>query len=202
MGLAKRAPGGPALTDEVAELFPAQGEWSEDDYFALPDSNRIIELSDGKLEMVEMPTDPHQAAVGQLLFRIMLFLQQHKIGFVRTAPLPVRLWPGKIREPDLVFMAAEREDRIAEEYWGVPDLAVEVHSPGTRRLDRVIKKEEFARAGIREYWRVDTTARTIEVYRLEADAFELVRVFGPSDTLTSAVLPDIQLKAGEVFEAR
>ncbi len=202
MALAKRAPGNPALTEEVAELFPAQGEWSEEEYFALPDTNRVIELSDGRVEMVEMPTDPQQLAVVRLIYFIMAYLADHPLGQLRTAPLPVRLWPGKIREPDLVFMAAEHEDRMAEEYWGVPDLAVEIHSPGTRRLDRVTKMGEYAQAGIREYWMVDPASRTIEVYRLQRDDYQPAGKFGPDDTLTSVVLPDFQLKVGEVFEAR
>jgi Uma2 family endonuclease len=42
--------------------------------------------------------------------------------------LPVELWSGKIREPDLMFMSAAHASRIGV-YWGVPDLAVEILSP-------------------------------------------------------------------------
>lgn len=42
-------------TYAIAELFPAQGEWTEEEYLAL-DTNRIVELSDGRLEVAEMPT--------------------------------------------------------------------------------------------------------------------------------------------------
>ncbi|MCS6964593.1 Uma2 family endonuclease [Thermoflexus sp.] len=55
----------------------------------------------------------------------------------RIAPLPVRLWPGKIREPNLFFIAKEHTDRIGEQACGVPDLVVEVTSPSTARVDRV-----------------------------------------------------------------
>jgi hypothetical protein len=33
------------LTIEVAKLFPRQGKWTEKDYYNLPETNRIIELS-------------------------------------------------------------------------------------------------------------------------------------------------------------
>jgi Uma2 family endonuclease len=52
---------------EVALLLPAQGEWSEDDYLWLTDHTRcLVELTDGRVEVLPMPTDEHQ--------RIVLFL--------------------------------------------------------------------------------------------------------------------------------
>lgn len=197
--MALTKPAGPAPNSVIAELFPAQGEWSEEEYFALPDTNRIVELSDGNVEMVEMPTDPHQSVVGQLIYFLKAHLKVHRQGHLRPAPLPVRLWPGKIREPDLVFMAAGHEDRITAEYWGVPDLVIEVHSPGTRRLDRIIKKQEYAQAGILEYWMVDFEAATIEVYRLEEAAYQLAGKYGPGDVLASPTLPGLALAIAEVF---
>jgi hypothetical protein len=49
----------PELTWEIARLFPAQGEWSEEEYFAL-DNNHRVEYSDGFLEFLPMPTIFHQ----------------------------------------------------------------------------------------------------------------------------------------------
>ena len=56
-------------------------------------------------------------------------------GKVLFAPHPIRLWPGKYREPDaMVYLAAHR-DRLGEQESGPPDLALEVRSPGaTHRL--------------------------------------------------------------------
>ena len=94
----------PRLTTRVALLYPCQGEWTEADYLALPETNRIVELSEGKLVVPEMPTDPHQFAVGELFAALRAFVRDHALGHVRVAPLPVRLWPGKFREPDIVFL--------------------------------------------------------------------------------------------------
>ncbi|MBI3760783.1 MAG: Uma2 family endonuclease [Chloroflexi bacterium] len=199
MALVKRTRKQSALAQAIAEFYPRPGEWTEEDYLTFSDTSRIVELSDGTVEVPEMPTDPHQLAVNRLLFFLMLYLDTHKRGRVRTAPLPVRLWPGKFREPDLVFMLNEHADRIEVEYWGVPDLAVEVHSPGTRRTDRTKKKKEYAQAGITEYWMADYKAETIEVCRLAGDAYELRAKFGAEDTLTSEMLPGFELKIAEVF---
>src|SRR5437773_8979504 len=166
---AKRSPGARQArqapwTTEVAWLFPRRGEWTEADYLALPETNRIVELSEGRLVVPEMPTDPHQFVVGELFAAMRSFVRDHALGHLRVAPLPVRLWPGKFREPDIVFLSREHGDRRGEQFWGVPDLVVEVisprteHSSGTERTDRREQFDEYALAGVLEYWLVDTRA--------------------------------------------
>lgn len=156
----------------IAELFPPQGQWTERDYFALPDTNRYMELSEGRLIMPPHPTRSHQVAVEELYVRLRTFVQERSLGEVHVAPLPVRLWPGKIREPDIFFISKEHLDRIGEQACGVPDLVVEVLSPATRETDRGEKFFEYAKAGVREYWLVDPEKRSIEVYTLRGQVYE------------------------------
>lgn len=167
-----RRPRTPQLSTEIATLFPMRGEWTEDDYFDLPESNHIVELSDGRLVIPEMPSFAHQNAAGRLYRALCEHVDATRLGYVCMAPLPVRLWPGKIREPDVMFLSRDHADRFGDDVWGVPDLVVEVLSPrtkrssGTERTDRKIKFDEYARAGVAEYWLVEVNARTVEVYVL------------------------------------
>src|SRR6266536_299472 len=55
-------PASPRPTWEIAYLFPPQGMWAEGDYLMLS-GNRLVELIDGKVEVLAMPTDFHQAIV-------------------------------------------------------------------------------------------------------------------------------------------
>jgi Uma2 family endonuclease len=174
-------------TVEIADLFPHQGQWTERDYFGLPDTNRFVELSEGKLTILDMPTDSHQKASLKLLREIDSFVEDNALGEVRYAPLPVRLWHGKVREPDIVFMSDAHRDRISEDYWEVPDLAVEVISRSTEQVDRTEKFAEYAQAGIAEYWMVDTAERTIEVYVLER-GYKLLGKWGVGEIARSKVL--------------
>ncbi len=96
----------------VAELYPPQGQWTEEDYFALPDTHRLLELSEGRLIMPPHPTYSHQTALQNFFLKLYSFVEAHQLGIVRFAPLPVRLWPGKIREPDIFFLAKEHADRL------------------------------------------------------------------------------------------
>lgn len=116
----------------------------------------------------------------------------------RIAPLPVRLWPGKIREPNLFFIAKEHTDRIGEQACGVPDLVVEVTSPSTARVDRMEKFQEYARAGMRAYWIVDPKARTVEVYVWQQGAYVLRGRWGPGEAASSELLPGFQVRVEEI----
>ena len=180
------------LTVEVAQLWPPRGQWTEEDYFILPDTNRFVELSEGELVMPPHPTHTHQLIVFELATRMRAFVQERNLGIVQIGPLPVRLWPGKIREPDILFVAKEHSDRIGEQAYGPPDLVVEVLSPGTRRTDRLEKTVEYARAGVREYWIVDPHGQAVEVFILREGAYELLGKWGEGEEARSEVLAGLE----------
>src|SRR5690349_13983866 len=94
-------------TWEVARLFPRQGDWTEDAFLSLS-TNRFVELNDGCLEVLPMPTALHQAIVRLLSRLLEEFVHKRKLGDVFFAPLPVRLWAGQFREPDVVYLSPVR----------------------------------------------------------------------------------------------
>jgi Uma2 family endonuclease len=192
-------------TVEVAGLFPMQGEWNEHHYFDLPESNWFVELSDGRLVMPDMPGIAHQHVVGELFVLFRSFVRERGLGTIALAPLPVRLRPGKVREPDLMFMHRDHAERIEEQRWGVPDLVVEVISPrtpessGTEATDRGEKHREYAQAGVQEYWIVHPTERTIEVYALFGEAYELLGRWSGGQTARSKLLEGFAVVVDEVM---
>ncbi len=185
---------------DVALLFPLQGSWTEADYLELG-TNRLVEFSDGSIEVLPMPTKLHQRIVRVLFVLLNQFISTRSTGEVFFAPLPVRLWPGKFREPDLVYVRPERG-----EYCGQPegaDLAIEVLSPGdeNRRRDLKIKPPEYAKAGIPEYWIVDPEQEQITVLVLEGSAYREHGVFGVDSVATSVVLAGLAIPVSDVFAA-
>ena len=187
---------------QVAELFPEQGEWKEGDYFGLPDTNRLMELTEGRLIMPPHPTRSHQYVVLELAVDLRRFVQARDLGEVYVAPLPVRLWSGKVREPDVLFMAKEHADRMEEQYFGPPDLVIEVTSPGTVNTDRSEKAAEYARAGIREYWIVDPEARTVEVFTLAGQKYKLAGASSAGRSAGSVVLEGFEVAVERLFRAQ
>jgi hypothetical protein len=69
--------------------------------------NRLIELVDGSLEVLPVPTWLHQLIVKFLIRRIEV--ASDTSGVVLSAPLPVRLFAGTIREPDVMYFAPGSE---------------------------------------------------------------------------------------------
>lgn len=193
-------PGGPAW--EVALLFPPQGEWSEEEYLAL-DTNQLVELSDGCLEVLPMPMIFHQLIV-QFLHRLLeTFVAAHAHqGRVLFAPLPVHLRSGKFCEPDIIYFLPHRVKDVHGQPEGA-DLVVEVVSEGeeNRKRDLVTKRQEYAAAGISEYWIVDPQERQITVLVLEGQAYREHGVFGPGTVSTSVFLPGFTASVDAVFAA-
>ena len=181
------------LTIDILRLFPRQGKWTEADYFRLPESNRIIELSEGRLIISPSPTTQHQRIVLKLSYLLVDYVSSYNLGEIIIAPLDVRLWEGTIRQPDIVFMSNEHLDRITEQLWGVPDLVVEILSESTAKVDKEDKYLEYQRAGVLEYWIVDPFKQSIEVFTLENGTYTQFGINGIGESvlpfLSSAVLP-------------
>ncbi|MDQ1327050.1 MAG: hypothetical protein QG641_330 [Candidatus Poribacteria bacterium] len=185
-------------TIEIVSLFPRQGEWTEEDYFNLPETNKIIELSEGRLIITPSPTEQHQKISGNLHFLIKNHIQIKKLGEVRYSPLDVRLYEGVIREPDIVFMSNEHKDRIAKTYWGVPDLVMEIISESTAKEDRVTKFFEYLKAGISEYWIVDSFRQSIEVFALENGTYVTFGKWGSGEIAKSKLLDGFEVIVDEI----
>ncbi|MYC22918.1 MAG: Uma2 family endonuclease [Caldilineaceae bacterium SB0662_bin_25] len=186
------------LTWEIAQLFPAQGHWSEEEYLSL-NTNHLVEFSQGQLEVLPLPTFSHQRIVA-FLYRLLLgFVEDRGLGVVMFAPLRIQLGHGKFREPDLVFMAAEHADRLGEQFWQGADLVMEVVSPDDPVRDKVTKRREYAQSGIPEYWIVDPTDASITVLTLQGQEYALHGEFAPGEAASSVLLEGFKVDVGDVF---
>ena len=169
------------------------------DYVNAPEDKRY-ELLDGELILSEAPTRAHQRADIRLGSRMHLFVDGQGLGVVYTAPRDVVFSDTDVVQPDLMFISNERLHIDTERaVRGAPDLVVEILSPSTAERDRTFKRALYARHGVREYWLVDSAARTIAVLMLGEDGFETVATYGEGDTLTSSTLPGFRLNVDEVF---
>jgi len=185
----------------VAELLPRQGQWNAEDYLWLTDlTNRLVEFTDGRLEVLPMPTPKHQAILKALFLALHAFLQPRG-GSVYFAPLRVQLRPGLYREPDLVALRDASDPRQAERYWLGADLVLEVVSPDKPERDLVEKRGDYAAARIPEYWIADPRDETITVLRLDGDRYVEHGVFGRGTQATSALLAGFAVPVDAVFDA-
>jgi Uma2 family endonuclease len=185
---------------DIAQLFPPQGEWSEEDYLTLA-TNRLVEYSHGRVEVLVMPTELHQDLLLWLYEVLQRFVSTHKLGKVMLAPRPVQLWPGKFREPDILFMLAENSNRRTQAYWIGADLVMEIISPEDRRRDEIDKRHEYAQANIPEYWLIDPERRTVVVLCLEGNRYQEHGVFSLGEQAASRLLPGFTVDVSALFAA-
>lgn len=186
-------------TKEIVQLFPKQGEWTEADYFNLPETNHIVELSEGRLIISPSPSPKHQKISSKLHFFLYNFVLNKNLGEVVSAPMDTKLYEGVIRQPDIEFMGNEHLDRITDEIWGVPDLVMEILSEGTEKEDREKKFKEYQKAGVLEYWIVDPLNHCIEVYTLENAIYRLFGKWEKGEKAKSKLLDGFEVSVDMVL---
>ena len=187
---------------ELATLFPAQGHWSEEAYLDLTDgTNRRIELVDGRLEFLPIPTELHQALVGFLYHALLSFVTKAGLGIVPYAPLRVRIPNGNYREPDVMFLRKENFHLRSNRIWNGADLVMEIVSgdPMDRQRDYEDKLRDYAETKIAEYWIVDFERRTLTVHRLDGERYTVHGEYSPGQHATSALLPGFAIDVTTLF---
>lgn len=194
------------LERDDGESWPAQGDWTYRDYLRLPVDGQRYEILRGVLYVTPSPIFDHQFSVGRLHYYLEGLALEDDLGIFLLAPFDIRL-PRRLAdpvEPDIVFFRKGSEPQAGDKYFkGVPDLVIEVLSPGTRKVDQQVKFEVYQEAGVPEYWLVDPKARTVLVYCLgdEGKYVELSRG-GDGEEVTSAVLPGLRLEVSKIFLPR
>lgn len=142
---------------------------------ALPDDGKRYEVIDGELYVSPSPTWEHQAAVQELFILLHSYLASTDIGRVVLSPADVEFRDDRMVEPDLFVVPLV--DGRAPRNWqeaGRLLLAVEIISPGTARVDRVIKRRLYQQERVPEYWIVDVTSRLIERWTPDEDRPEIL----------------------------
>jgi Uma2 family endonuclease len=193
---------------EDGRPWPAQGEWTYEDYFELlelTEDGRRYELLDGDLLVSPSPRFGHQLSVGRL-FR---FIDEHVsgggLGLVFPSPVTIRLPGGRktrALQPDVVFFRTGNEPRADDtDFVGVPDLVIEALSPGRRNRRREeVRLDVYREAGVPEVWWVDQRARTVTVYVPgEEGRYVPSGCFGVGEEVRSVILPELRLAVAALF---
>ena len=163
----------------------------------------MIELSNGCIEVLPTPTLKHQRIVKWMLRRVDDFIETRGLGEAAMAPLPVRLFKGQIREPDIMFFQARRILDADARSLDAADLVMEVPSRGkkNRERDLKIKRRVYAQAKIPEYWIIDVQMKIITVLTLSGKSYKAHGEFKPGQTATSKLLKGFRVAVSDVFAA-
>lgn len=198
---AMRASASQAQVNGLLEDALPQGCWRDDDYLWLTDRcRRLVEFTDGYLEMLPMPTRGHQRILAFLYSAFQAFLNTAG-GEVLFAPLRLRVRAGKYREPDLLAMRDARDARSGERFWTGADVVAEVVSADNPQRDFVDKRRDYAEAAIPEYWIVDPRSETITVLELVQGEYVEHIVHRRGESAASLAIPGLGVDVDGVFDA-
>lgn len=185
--------------ETIVELAPLQGLWTVEQYLAITDqSRRLVEYVDGTIEVLPMPSDRHQV-ISQTLFLALHAYIHPRGGIVLYAPLRLRIRDGKFREPDLVLVQRRDDPRRQPRYWVGADLVVEIVSPDDPERDTVVKRADYAEAGIPEYWIVEPDTERVIVLALRDGRYHEAGVYQQSEPVRSVLLPELAIPLQTIF---
>lgn len=174
------------------------GAWTVVDLESLPDDGLRYEILDGLLIVSPAPVPLHQIAVGE----IYTLLRAACPTSARVLIAPRDWQPEETTSVQSDVLVVRRSDVLPRRLAGTPLLVVEVLSPATRRVDRVLKFERYQRAGVGQYWIVDPGSASVdqgdagavrppsvEVYELADGEYRLqVRIVGEETATVSGPL--------------
>ena len=173
--------------------------YTADDLMRLPDDGNRYELVKGELLTMSPPGYEHGLVALNLASPLKIFVTQHKLGSVVVGDPGFRLAsdPDTVLAPDIAFIRAGRLKTRPRDYARiVPDLVVEVVSPGDRRSKVVSKAKLWLSFGVESVWVVRPDNRSVEVFSQDG----MTRVFVESEIMSDSVLPGFEIPVRVIFE--
>lgn len=190
--------------------MPLPGEerkYTYADYLTWPEGERW-EIIDGVPYMQAAPTWQHQAISVELTSQINTYLKG-KPCRVFAAPFDLCIpdynekdeeISNIISQPDIVVVCDESKLRKTG-YFGIPTLIIEISSPSTIRIDKVLKFNKFEKAGVKEYWIVEPEGKFISVFTLQENKrYGRPEIYTDEDTIQVSGFPDLVIDLSTVFE--
>ncbi len=148
--------------------YKRQGEYTLEDYYALPDDRRV-ELIDGVFFEMDAPGTDHQTAAAQIFRQLDEYIDSQGgscVPFVSPIDVQLDCDDRTMVEPDVVLLC-DMKKNVGRCIYGAPDLVMEVLSPSTSRKDQTLKLYKYRNAGVREYWIIDLQREKVTVYDFE-----------------------------------
>lgn len=150
------------------------------DVETLPEGERA-ELIDGRMYMMAAPTATHQLILNFINVRFYNYIAE-KSGDCKVFISPFAVYLNETDNyviPDLIVVCG-KDKYDNKGCHGGPDFVAEIVSPGSKRLDYIIKLFQYRSFGVREYWIVDPEKKRVQVYDL---AHEEMKEYSFSDAV-------------------
>jgi Uma2 family endonuclease len=190
----------PAHSRHAHAASPATCPLTADDLDSLPDGGRFYGIVDGATTYLKEPDARHGFYTFRLLQRLGSYIEAHQLGFIGPE-IHVVLNPERttVLVPDIAFFQSDRMPRpLPRGYiYLVPDLVVEMLSPGNSRRIMAEKVGLYLEAGVPLVWVVDHERRMVVAHRPGAKPVTLCE----GDTLSGDdVVPGFRTPVAKLFD--
>ncbi|AZT91554.1 Uma2 family endonuclease [Caldicellulosiruptor changbaiensis] len=170
--------------------------------------NKVYTLIDGTLFLHAAPSWQHQKILKNLMLIFGNYLKD-KDCEIFSAPFDVFLEAKDeidvenattVVQPDLTIIC-DKSKLAKTGYIGAPKMIIEITSPSTVRLDRVLKFNKYEEAGVKEYWVLEPENKIITCFVLQSDGrYGRPKIFSEGDIIKVATFPDLEIHVNEIFE--
>lgn len=158
--------------DALAPVVIVPSRMTEEEFVAWAEQEEAsAEWVNGELILMS-PVHLDHCRVRSWLSEILrAFVRKHRLGEVFGPQSAIRLTrPPQRREPDILFVAADRESILQPTFIdGPPDFIAEIVSPESTARDWREKYQAYEANGVREYWIIDLQARQFHAYALDGE---------------------------------
>jgi len=180
-------------------------KYSYTDYLTWEESERW-EILEGTPYLQAAPSRIHQEILMELSRQIADYLVG-KPCKIYPAPFCVRLDDNEkndsniynVVEPDVTIVCDKfkLDDKGCK---GAPDMIVEILSPSSNRIDRVIKFKKYEEVGVKEYWIVEPNDKIVSVFVLQPDGrYGRPEIYTDEDKIVVNIFPDLEIDLKSIF---
>jgi Uma2 family endonuclease len=184
------------------------GSYTYADYLLWQFKDRV-EIIKGKIfKMSPAPSRSHQEISMTVTLILAKFLKNQPCKLY-AAPFDVRLINFKestkdnqinsVVQPDLCVVC-DKSKLDDKGCIGAPDLIIEILSPGNSNREMTIKFDLYEENGVKEYWIVNQSEKTILIYVLKENKFIGLKPIVESGRLESPTFPSLKFSVKNIFK--
>jgi Uma2 family endonuclease len=170
------------------------------EFYDLIHENIKAEFINGEIILHSPVMRRHWKISSALSSRMINHVEEHDLGEIGVEKVMIRLTRNDY-EPDIVFFRKEKSNLFTENQllFPAPDLIVEILSESTKKNDRTVKFEDYARHDVKEYWIIDPEKKCVEQYINQNGAYELYQKLTEKGLLQSIVIDGFFLNIEDIF---
>lgn len=181
--------------------------YSYADYLTWQFKERVELFKGYVIKMSTSPSYEHQSS-SSFIFNLIFNKVNKRPCQVFSALFDVRLIDNKkstadkeiftVVQPD-ILVVCDRSKLDSRGVIGAPDLVVEILSPDNSKKEMVSKYELYETNGVLEYWVADPVYKTIQLFHLNNNKYELIKCFYHDEKFESKLFKGLKFKVSDAF---